>query len=372
MLTRAVSKAVLARVRSLAATSLLMYSAPSHALSELFSTYDSPQALMMGNASTADSRWYTALFQNPAGLAQAYRRDTRRHWSTTPFALDWMPSANMLGQVISSKTMNFARVVQTAQGDPGGYYYSRLNLVPSITHRNFGLALLGTSEFVARSDGTNVDIRSGNDVGVVVGLASNFFGNTVKLGINGKAIVRNQISGTFAHTTLADTASIAANSAEGIGYGFDVGLLMTAPLLWLPTIGVSVRDALGTKFSPSRILNTANNGQAPASIQQSINVGFMMSPILWKGTRANFTADLKYVDRPDIPLSKKLHFGLEMVTDKRFYLWLGANQLILPCLGIGLRTVGGDLELGSYAQDVGDGATRESSRRIAFRYTVGW
>jgi hypothetical protein len=351
---------------------LFLYNRPVFALGEQFSLYDSPQALMMGNAVTADSRWYTALFQNPAGLAQAYRRDTRRHWAVTPVAIDWIPSAATLGQVLSEKTMQFARTLALMQSSPGGYQYSRLNLVPSVTHRNFGVAALITSEFAAKSDGTNVDIRAGNDVAMVAGVASNFFGNILKVGVNVKAILRNQIEGTFAHSALPDTASIASNMREGMGFGADAGILLTAPLLWLPTFGLVVKDITGTRFTPSRILNQSNNGLAPSEIRQSINAGFMMSPILFRGIRANLTADLKYLDRPDIAFAKRVHFGAEIITEKRLYVWLGMNQLILPCFGLGLRTVGGDLEVGTFAQDVGDGETREANRRFSFRYTIGW
>lgn len=349
-----------------------VFETSGYALNENFSLYDSPQALMMGNACTADSRWYTALFQNPAGLAQAYRRDTRRHWSTTPVAIDWIPSMAIMGQVVSDKTMQWGRTISAMQSSPGDYHYSRLNLVPSITHRNFGLALLATSEFAGLSDGSNIDIRAGNDLGAVMGFASNFFGNILKLGVNVKAIIRNQIEGTYAHTTLVDTASVNSNMKEGVGFGADVGLLLTAPLLWLPTLGIAVKDVGNTRFVHSTILNPSNNGQAPSSIQQTINLGFMMSPILARGVRANFTADLKYLDRPEIPLTKKLHFGVEVITERRLYIWAGMSQLLLPSLGLGLRTVGGDLEVGTYAADIGAGSTREANRRLVFRYTIGW
>ena len=72
-----------------------------------------------------------------------------------------------------------------------------------------------------------------------------------------------------------------------------------------------------------------------------------------------------------MPWQKKFHAGLQLDDERQWYYWLGLNQMYLT-LGIGYRVDGGNLEIGSYAADVGAGTDRVSDRRFFFRYTISY
>jgi len=230
--------------------------------------------------------------------------------------------------------------------------------------------MLASYRYAAESDGTNVDVDAGMDVGPTVGFAYNFAGNLVKLGIAGKAIVRNQLKGVYAHATLPDEAGIASLSKEGWGVGADAGLLITLPSKFLPSVGLAWRDMFGTYFRRSNILN-GRATETPDKIPQSVNAAFSVHPWIDRMLRSTIVFEMRHIERVDWPLSKKLHFGIQLEDAQTFYVWAGLNQLY-PTAGVALRLRGGNLELGSYATDIGEGETRRSDRRFFIRYTISF
>jgi hypothetical protein len=79
--------------------------------------------------------------------------------------------------------------------------------------------------------------------------------------------------------------------------------------------------------------------------------------------------EFKNIELIDTIWQKRIHAGIQIENDRNLYFWLGANQLY-PTFGLGWRVKGGDLEVGSYAQDIGAGETRKADRRVFLRYTI--
>ncbi len=339
----------------------------ARALDEIFETYNAPQALAMGNAWTADAYGYAALFHNPAGLAKA----TLKHWEITPAAFDGNLSTGFMGTAVEGRSVGRNRLFQTVQAHPNRYNFFKGSFVPAVARRGFGIALLGSYEYAAISDGTNIDIRSGNDYGIVIGGATNLAANMLKIGVAVKGIARNQLKGTYAHAALPPTADgISALMKEGIGIGADLGIMATLPVSYLPTLGFTWKDMLNTSFMPSTFLNAFSSG-VPDPIPQSFNVALSAHPVLWKGVRASFSAEFRHIEMVQLPLRKRLHFGFQFITRRGFFIWAGANQLF-PTGGVGLRVRGGDFEMATYAQDVGVGQESSADRRFLLRYTIGF
>jgi hypothetical protein len=157
---------------------------------------------------------------------------------------------------------------------------------------------------------------------------------------------------------------------EGLGFGFDAGMLFTLPNKYLPTLGIIWRDVLGTTFTASRYINSLSAG-TPDPIAQSINAAFSIRPNLAKGVKLTLSAEVKHLELPAFPLFKKLHFGLQIVTQKSFYFWLGLNQM-QPTGGFGWRAKGGELEIGTYSQDIGPGDPIIPDRRFIVRYSINF
>lgn len=337
----------------------------SYGLDELFHDYDSPQGLSMGNAFTADAKGHVANYYNPAGLA----KDFKRNWEVVPFAFDAVLSGTAFGSILRRRSLGLSRMFADLAAHPGSYSYDRFNLMPALARRNFAVTFLASYWSAARSDGTNLDVNAGYDVGPSVGWGINLAGNTLKFGVSVRAFIRNQLKGVLTHASLATDDAIKSQMKEGYGFGVNVGVMVTLPLKYLPSAAVVVKDALDTQFFASKFINTKSTA-APDRVNRSYHFALSIHPALGKGFRSTVSVEMKNIELViDGDWKKLIHAGFQLETDRNFYFWLGANQLY-PTAGLGWRVSGGDLEVGSYAQDVGTGKAREANRRFYLRYTI--
>ncbi|MBI1860149.1 MAG: hypothetical protein HYR96_04430 [Deltaproteobacteria bacterium] len=321
----------------------------------------------MGGAITADAYGYLANFYNPAGIA----KQPRRKYEIILFDLDAVGSLSMIGNYLYKKSPANFEMANALQLTPGKFGFDQFSIVPAFSMRNFSFSILASSYLSGLSDGTNIDIRAGQDLAPIVGTAMNFAGNLIKLGVSVRAHIRNELKGTFAHDAVASDDQIKALSTEGVGYGINAGLLVTLPFKWLPTLGVSWLDVLGTRFTTaSHVLNSQASG-TPDPIPQSINAALSIHPILAKRFKSTISVEMKHWEDTTLPWQKRFHAGLQLDDDKTFYFWAGLNQMYWS-IGIGYRVNGGNLELGSYGADIGAGSTSQEDRRFFFRYTISY
>lgn len=337
------------------------------ALNEKFESYTPPQAHAMGYALTADAYGVLANFYNPAGLAKG----SIRKWEVTLADVVIVEGLSALGSMIATRSISTLQITKALQNSPGVYNFYQIGGVPSISRRNFGFSPLLSYRYAAQSDGTNVDMDTVIDIAPTLGVASNFLGNRLKVGITGKAILRNQIQGNYAHSQIQSEEALGALSREGIGLGFDVGALYTFANRFLPTIGVVWRDVLGTQFySATNILKPHASG-LPNSIAQSINIAGSLRPRIGKKLVSTWAVEYKHLEDFTLPFEKKFHLGLQIEDEKSFFIWLGLNKMFLT-FGFALRLPGGNLELSTYGEEVGTPTVSKEDRRIAIRYTIGF
>ena len=332
-------------------------------IDEIFELYNSPGGLAMGNALTADASGYIANYYNPAGLAKA----SKRNWEIIPLAIDGALSLATLGSITS---IGIPQIAGRLQSLPNKYYYHRLNFVPSISARGFGTSLLAAYELAARSDGTNLDIHSVTDFGPTVGGAINLFGNRLKIGVALKGILRTEIKESIAHTVVAEQSQVNGHTKEGIGLGADVGIMATWPTALLPTIGLVVQNFGTTVFQASHIADPPNSG-VPDKIPQYLNAAFSVHPNFGKRIKGTIAFELKHIERSDLAILSRTNIGFQLEDERSFYLWLGLSQLYWSA-GVAYRLPGGNIELGSYGQNVGTATTAEEDRRFLIRYTLGF
>lgn len=346
---------------------LFLFPFLASALDEIPELYSAPQGLAMGNAFTADASGYAANYYNPAGLAKV----SKKNWEVVPVALEVMPSLNGLGHNLAVRSGALSQISRRMAEDAGDYYYHRLNFVPAFSFRRLGVALLMSQQIMGRSDGVDFDLNFTNDVVPTVGTAFSLADNILKLGVSGKAVFRQQLKGKINHTQLASAQSIESQMKEGVALGLDVGMLLTLPTKYLPTLGVVWKDATTTKFmGPSQIFQNQGNG-LPDSIEPTINAAFSLHPYFSRDVKSTVAFEVKHLQRSDLALRKRIHLGVQIDTGRTFYVWGGLNQMYWT-LGMGLRVSGGNFELGSYGVEIGNGAMTEENRRFFLRYTLGF
>lgn len=335
-------------------------------LGEINELYSSPQGLAMGNALTADARGYAALFYNPSALA----KEQLNRPEFIPFAIEGYLSTGGILTIFSKKSLGIYRLFDEIQKNPGRHSYFRYNLVPAISRRNFAFAILGSYWYQARSDGIEVDIDAGTDIVPTLGYGINLAGNLIKLGVSVKAVLRNQLKGIYAHADLNSDDSIESLMKEGIGYGADIGCIITLPIKFLPTLGLIVKDFFDVTFNHSNILNKKSSLK-PDSIGKSANAALSFHPYFSNKLRSTIAIEIKHFELWYLPIRKKLHIGFELENTRNLYVWAGLNQLYFT-FGIGYRIFGGNFEFGTYGVDIGEGPASEESRRFFFRYTISF
>jgi hypothetical protein len=337
-------------------------------LDEIFDTYSSPQCMAQGNACTASASGYLANFYNPAGLT----RFNKKTWEAHLVVVEGNLGAGAASLSANELTFGTYRILPVMQNYAGIYTYFNFATVPSITFRNFSFSLLGNYQFAALSNGVQLDIDTRRDIAPTVGFARHFAGNLLKLGIAGKAILRNQMKGVYDHSLLntMNENTFPSLFKEGLGFGIDSGLLLTLPHQFLPTFGLVWNDMFGTKFSATQYLNKSASGN-PDSIPQSFHFGFSINPVFSRSFKSTISVDYRHIELASLPWRKHLHVGLELESQKSLLFWMGLNQLYLTA-GLGLRVKGGNLEMGTYAKEIFSGLQTEYDRRFFFRYTISF
>lgn len=339
------------------------------ALDEFFELYRAPQATAMGDAFTADASGYAANYYNPAGLSSVTRRT--KEVNLVDIEGTWGMNAIQHGAQ-DGITYGVYKLFGSMKKHPGNYHYFNFSAVPSVSIRGFSFSLLGAYEYAGLSDGTNLDIQARQDMGATIGFSRHFAGNVLKLGVVGKGIVRNQIKGLYNHNYLAtlNETSMGALFKEGFGVGADIGMILQLPTRWLPSLGVVWKDIFGTHFSKTNILNKNASG-VPDTIAQSVNAAVSVHPYFSRTFKGTIAVEWKHFENSNANWRKHFHLGLQLEDERSLYFWFGLNQLY-PTGGVGLRVKGGNLEAGTYAEDVGVGNENKADRRLMFRYTIGF
>lgn len=354
------------RTRTLTFLILCLLPAQSFGLGEVFETFNDTASLAMGGVNTATTEGILSNFYNPAALGKL--RSSKNQINL--FDLQGMGGQGFWGPFLSARTPSIPQMLDALQSSPNRYSYARLNALLSWATRGLSFGLWGSYEFAGESDGTTADIRALYDVGLTVGFARNFAGNIVKIGVSGKAIVRNAIIGQYAHADIAGESNINANTREGYAFGGNVGVLIRLPYHSIPTIGVVWKDPFNTYFTGSQFINSSSPG-APSPIQQSVNAGFAFHPRFTADAKAKISFELKQIQNPDVDFRKKWHVGMEIALWETHYTWVGLHQYNLSG-GVGIHLPGGHFELGTYAENVGLGQLIANDRRYFFRYTVSF
>ncbi len=337
-------------------------------LSELTDLYQSPQGLGMGNALTADASGYQSIYYNPAGVAN----QLKRKWEVNLVDFQGGLGLDTVSRIWTNQSLGPYRMWGEIKQNPGSYYFLNAASLPSLTLRGFSLSLIGSYRFAAQSDGSLLDTNLQKDTGLAFAFGRSFAGNILKLGVTGKALIRDQMKGQFSHDSLAalNDSSFPSLFKEGWGIGFDLGMLITLPEKFLPTFGLVWKDIFGTYFHKSNILNSQASG-IPDPISQSVNAAISIHPIFSPKVKSTIAIEYKHLELGQLQFRKHLHLGVQLEHIKELYIWAGLYQLYLTG-GVGYRVKGGNFELTTYAVDVGEGNSNKENRRFTFRYTISF
>lgn len=319
----------------------------------------------MGGAGVATVNDETALLINPAGLGRL-----RDYYITVADPL-------LEGGANSAKTMglNATRMgdpqyaLSLANKHPNQNLHERAQLFPSIVVPNFGLGLLANYSVDAKVNSTTSTYSYfyRRDVAAVFGLDFRFWNGIIKFGVSSRVVDRTEalqpsLSPTATNLKLTNLAT------GGLGIGVDGGMLLTAPIAWLPTLGAVYRDIGRTSYAmgPSSLIRSSTR---PNGTPSTVDVGLSIHPILAKKVRASLTA--QYDDiltySKETSQIRRLHAGAEINFADALFIRGGMNQRYWTA-GLELAIINYQVQIVSYGEDIGTAAAPVEDRRYGLKF----
>lgn len=324
----------------------------------------------MGGAMVAVANDESAILANPAGLGRL--RDV---YGTM---LDPELEINARGILAYNKKaytepLSLKSITRTMLSDVGNIFTSRQQIMPSFVAKNFGIALLAKKDLQVRANSaTSVDAYYREDIGALLGYNMRLFDGRIKLGVTGKFITRVEVDQMAIDPTTQSmnikSLATAGLARAGTGFGFDAGLLMTAPWTWLPTLGAVYRDVGGMSFSQDT-MKLLDGTADPASVEGDIDVGLSLFPILSNKSRSTFALEyrglLTQSDQPD--KAKLMYFGYEYNYSDYFFLRAGYHQRYWTA-GAELSSEVFQFQLSTYGEEVGTSTNSKEDRRWIMKF----
>jgi hypothetical protein len=258
----------------------------------------------MGDAYTAVATDESSLFYNPAGLARV--RGINWHILSAAAGGSGVSAFKKIKDIKSGSDSAFADAIQDLYGD---HVSAQVGGESIFTMPLLGFGVYDHSSAILRID-TPVDpaLRTTviNDYGYVmgVGIPMGFF----HWGLDLKYIKRTGTDTTFGAGDVADfnsDAIVSRMSEWGVGYGADTGMSLVIPTpIVSPVFSVAWKNIGQTEFRSKNLsdippeLNDITLGTAVGIDLPLISI----TPAL----------DVRYLNRSDLPLTRKINFGIEI------------------------------------------------------------
>ncbi|MFZ3230537.1 MAG: hypothetical protein WA160_10065 [Pseudobdellovibrio sp.] len=344
-----------------------IFSSNAFANNEWFEFYNNTRSLAMGGAGTAITSDETSLYRNPANLGSI------RDYYGTLIDPELEGSSNFVQQVSASSTakaFEISEIKNVLDSKRDTYYHAKLQVSPSFVMRNFGFGLLYKNDVSAETNtaGTILDTKSQSDMAAVVGANLRLFDGRIKIGFNAKAINRIEVINPILST--AGALDMSTIGSEGTGVSFDGGLLLQAPWVYVPTLGVVVHDMGDTVFDKKDGVRLQATSR-PQTVKQSVDAAFSLFPIHSNGFRSVWT--LEYSDitnsRNDTDNVKRMHLGIELNSNDIFFFRLGYNQRYYTA-GFELASEHIQWQVTSYGEEIGTSSAPREDRRLNTKITL--
>lgn len=334
---------------------------------ERFEFYNGVRSLGMGGAGVAVVNDETALLVNPAGLGKL------RDYFITVADPEIEGNGNTASIAGSALMDSFdPQVILDTLNDPGNlekHYHSKLQVFPSIVVPNFGFGLYGRYAMDAEVDATNTNytLNYFNDYALVFGFNFRLWDGMIKIGATARATNRVEIQRTDIPANSLGL-SVSGLASEGVGVGADVGIMLAAPIVWLPTIAAVWRDAGDTSYNLKDGMFTGSV-TVPAHTPGTVDAAFALFPILGKKTRMTFTGEYRDVMNvlEEEDSAKKIHGGIEFNFSDAVFVRAGYNQRYWTA-GLEFQMLNYQLQAATYGEEIGTVDTNKEDRRYVFKF----
>jgi len=332
-----------------------------------FEFYRGIRQMGMGGASIAVVNDETALLANPAGLGKL------RDYIIT-VADPEVDMGSKTSGIIGFKATDVLKPQETLnlinKGHQNKPLYLRLQAFPSLVVPNFGVGVFKKYEVSATVNTAANTYRYDyiNDTAVGLGYNFPFWSGRIKLGFSGRLINRAE-----AHEAALDPSAtdltLESMVKEGLGIAADVGVILSAPWAWLPTLAAVYRDVGDTRYSLSNGL-FFNAAEKPDSTVGTLDVAVAVFPIVGKYSRATFTVESRDVLTANDKTNgaRKYHVGAEINFFDQLFFRGGYNQSYWT-YGLELSAGNYQVQAASYGEEVGTAGKPTEERRYQVKFS---
>ena len=329
------------------------------------SFYSGARCLGMGGACISVVNDETALLVNPAGLGKL-----RDFYGTIfdPELEFGYQTQGIYGEKSFAQPYTLEDVLASLDKKRNAYYHAKAQVFPSFVGRNFGIGLFGNYLLDAEmaGDGSTVSTYYRSDMAFVLGFNFRLFDGRVKLGFNSKLINRIEVD----NPTLSTTGPLNydAIGSEGVGLSTDVGLILTAPWKYLPTLSAVVRDVGGTTFDKASGIRMTTTGR-PNMIKQDVDVAAALFPIHTNNVRSTWTLEYRglLTSQDEADKAKLIHAGMEFNFGDVFFLRGGYNQRYWTA-GLEIASERFQWQFATYGEEVGSVDLPKEDRRYTMKF----
>ncbi|MBC7386489.1 MAG: hypothetical protein H7301_10070 [Cryobacterium sp.] len=246
--------------------------------------------------------------------------------------------------------------------NPGG----GVSLLPAIGFRGFGIGLLYQNRLMGETNGTNIRYRATYQLIPTVGYGLNLASGVLRIGYSLQWV--NQASGDRTVAVGSRPLGWTEGLAQGKGFSQTVGLAVSLPFVYQPSINLVARNIGGLHLSGGTLIGLAKNSSGTLSDEKmtfdsSFGLTHKIGPSLKLSTQA------AYRDLTNTSASRQIShaaFGAEASIVDRFSLRAGFGSGY-PTAGLGVQTSRAEAHFAWYSEDLGNGKTPIRDIRYLFQ-----
>jgi hypothetical protein len=349
------------RIRGLA---LILFIVSTADVSFAADFYQGIRQMGMGGAAIAVVNDETSLLLNPIGLGRL-----REPYITLidPEVTTNLKSVGHVQDLAIFDSADPEKIYQELSGSTDENFYFRGQVFPSFAARNYGFGFLGKYDVLARRRSTdqNLELNYLSDWAAVIGANHSFWGGIVKVGASGRYIDRVEYSGVL--DPVVDQLNMKQLARQGTGLAADLGVSITSPTDWLPTVSVLLKDIGDTSFTMGGGFRSGNYQGVgdPNKIPMTADVAVALFPIWSNSSRGAITVEYDDVLN-DGDSTQKLHAGFEINMADRFFFRGGWNRGY-PTAGVEYATAVFQIQLAYYGEEIGTAAVPVKDERVAVK-----
>lgn len=337
--------------------------------------YESPRAMGMGGTSIAVANDYSAIFQNPAGLARFENWQFNGSLEVGLSAEQLMAFTSELDRAskIENEQDSFNATVEVLQRNYGKQYSLRTGVFQGIyAAPNWSLAIIPaelTLDLRVHNQGTPaINVRAFLDTTIAYGYAKAFAVEALpgrwSWGVTSKFVNRGYANKQVNALDLSVDPEVfrASDLRDGSTVDFDIGFLYSPAAAngWLeatrPTFGFVARNVLDYGFKNSLNLFNKEDTEPPEKLHRTLDFGSKFELPSWSIFNWRLAADFRDVLHPSSSLRKSTHLGAEfdwtMMSRWKGQYRMGVNQGY-PTFGASFMMLIFRMDLVTYGEDIG-------------------